>query len=245
MNDSVLPHPALIERIADIARRLRLGANSGEAAELLEIAASLSPHGSSLRQEAVRMREDEGAEDFDREFKRRNLEASHALGMAHIFEARGELSRTIEMIDLAKLRTPFNYLAYAAAGYLHLRHSQAQVAMQEFTQARRLNPLDYRLAVEASRAALETENFEFALEHAVDAMLLSHWRTDREQEQERRRVDTLARLCHRTPKSVDSLVKKRAAALQKASDHVSLSHARIFTSSKVRKRTRRVVVKRQ
>ena len=56
------------------------------------------------------------ADDFDREFKRRNLEASHALGMAHIFERRGEFGRAVEMIDLAKMRTPFNYLAFAAAG---------------------------------------------------------------------------------------------------------------------------------
>ena len=72
----------------------------------------------ALREEAAKLRGEEGIEDFDREFKRRNLEASHALGMAHIFESRGEFGRAVDMIDLAKLRTPFNYLAYAAAGPL-------------------------------------------------------------------------------------------------------------------------------
>jgi CRP-like cAMP-binding protein len=234
MNDTVLPHPALVERLIALARRLKSIHRPAEAAELLEIASALSPQGQALREEALRLRQEEGLEDFDREFKRRNLEASHALGMAHIFESREELSRAVEMIDLAKLRTPFSYLAYAAAAFLHLRHEDTEAALQEFSQARRLNPLDYRLAVETSRAALETEDFDNAIEHAVDAMLLANWRSEREQDQERRRVDTLARLCQLSTKKVQGLVKKRAAALQKASDHVALSHARIFSGTRLK-----------
>ena len=81
-----------------------------------------------------------------------------------------EFERAVDVIDLAKLRTPFNYLAYAAAGYLHMRHGDASAALAEFIQARRLNPLDFRLAVDTSRAALESDDFESALESAVDAM---------------------------------------------------------------------------
>ncbi len=230
----ILPHPSMVERLVVLARRLRSLRRPSEAAELLEIAAVLSPHGAALREEALRLRDEEGLEDFDREFKRRNLEASHALGMAHIFEHRGDYTRAVEMLDLAKLRTPFSYLAYAASAYLHLRHGDAPAALQEFTQARRLNPLDYRLAVETSRVALETESFETALENAVDAMLLASWRSEREQEQERRRVDTLARLCHRQTPEVATLARSRSAALQKAADHVALSQARIFSGQRVR-----------
>ncbi len=231
--ESILPHPAMVERLVALARRLRTLRRPAEAAQLLEIAAALSPQGASLREEAHRLRGEEGIEDFDREFKRRNLEASHALGMAHIFESRGEFNRAVEMIDLAKLRTPFNYLAFAAAGFLYMRHGDAAAALKEFLQARRLNPLDFRLAVETSRAALENESFETALENAIDAMLLATWRSEREQHQERRRVDTLARLCHRDPAEMEGLLRARTGALQKASDHVALSHARIFTSARV------------
>ncbi len=233
MKDANIPHPAMVERIIALARRLRTIKRPAEAAELLEIAAAMSPKGAALRDEASRMRDEEGIEDFDREFKRRNLEASHALGMAHILENQGDFSRTLEMIDLAKLRTPFNYLAYAAAGYLYLRHEDATAALQEFIQARRLNPLDFRLAVETSRAALESEQFDIALEHAVDAMLLSQWRSEHEQDQERRRIDTLARLCQRKNKDMEILTKQRAGSLQKALDHVSLIQTRIFSGSKV------------
>ena len=90
MNDSILPHPSLVERLVALARRLKSLRRPAEAAELLEITSSLSPQGRELREEALRLRDEEGLEDFDREFKRRNLEASHALGMAHIFENRGE-----------------------------------------------------------------------------------------------------------------------------------------------------------
>ena len=231
MDDSVLPHPSMIDRLVEVARRLRSIRRPAEAAELLDIAAAFSPQGNALREEAERVRGEEGIDDFDREFKRRNLEASHALGMAHIFETRGEFGRAVDMIDLAKLRTPFNYLAYAAAGFLHLRHDDAETALAEFLQARRLNPLDFRLAVETSRSALENEDFDAALEAAVDAMLLASWRSEREQQQERRRVETLVRLCQREPQAVEQLISGRISTLQKACDHVALSHAKIFSQT--------------
>ncbi len=230
------PQSSLVERLVALGRRLRTLRRPSEAAELLEIAAKLSPEGSSLRQEAQEVRGDEGLEDFDREFKRRNLEASHALGMARILENRGEYGRAVEMIDMAKLRTPFSYLPFTAAGFLHLRHDEAETALQEFTQSRRLNPLDYRLAVETSRCALENEQFETALDNAVDAMLLAVSRTEQEQAQEKRRVDTLVRLCAMEPDAVDILIQARTAALQKACDHVALSQARVFSSSRARRR---------
>ncbi|HSL18341.1 MAG TPA: cyclic nucleotide-binding domain-containing protein [Methylomirabilota bacterium] len=236
MEQAVHPHPSMVDRLVELARRLQRGGRPAEAAELLETVASLSSHGDRLREEAARLRELSGGDDFDREFKRRNLEASHALGMAHIFERRGEFGRAVEMIDLAKLRTPFNYLAYTAAGFLHLRHGEPATALGEFLQARRLNPLDFRLAVETSRAAIETESYDTALDNAIDAMLLANWRSEREQEQERRRVETLSRLCHRSPRDMDALVRARTAALQKACDHVALSQARLFSASSYRRR---------
>jgi len=236
MEEAIHPHPSMIERLVELARRLHAVGRSTEAAELLETVSSLSPQGSRLRREASRLRTYESADDFDREFKRRNLEASHALGMAHIFERRGEFTRAVEMIDLAKLRTPFNYLAYTAAGFLHLRHGDPRTALNEFLQARRLNPLDFRLAVETSRAAIETESYETALESAIDGMLLANWRSEREQDQERRRVETLARLCHRSPMDMDALVRERSSAMQKACDHVALSQARLFNAAAYRRR---------
>ena len=230
MSESVLPHPSLIDRLVELARRLRSLKRPTEAAELLEIAAALSPHGAAYREEAERARGEDGIDDFDREFKRRNLEASHALGMAHIFETRGEFNRAIDMTDLAKLRTPFNYLAYAAAGYLHLRHGDAGAAMAEFAQARRLNPLDFRLAVETSRAALENDDFECALESAIDSMLLASWRSDREQLQERRRVETLIRLSRIEPPEMEQHLAARISTLQRACDHVALSQAKMFST---------------
>jgi len=235
MAERIHPHPSLVERLVALARRLRTLRRPNEAAELLEIAAKLSPQGSVLRKEAQEVRGDEALEDFDREFKRRNLEASHALGMSHIFESRGEYGRAVEMIDMAKLRIPFSYVPFTTAGFLHLRHDEAETALQEFSQARRLNPLDYRLAVETSRCALENEQFEIALENAIDAMLLSTSRTEHEQAQEKRRVDTLVRLCALKPKEVDAVIRSRTAALQKACDHVALSQARIFSSTRARR----------
>ena len=78
-----MPHPSMIDRLVEVARRLRSFRRPSEAADLLEIAAALSPKGAAaLREEADRLRDEDGIEDFDREFKRRNLEASHLLLLA-------------------------------------------------------------------------------------------------------------------------------------------------------------------
>jgi len=61
-------------------------------------------------------------------------------------------------------------------------------------------------------------------------MLLASWRSERQLEQERRRVETLARLCHREAAEMDALVRARTSFLQKAADHVALSHARLFSA---------------
>ncbi|HHQ47530.1 MAG TPA: cyclic nucleotide-binding domain-containing protein, partial [Acidobacteria bacterium] len=238
--DTVHLHPSLLDRLTAIARRLAAVGRPAEAADLLEVAAVLSPQGAHLLDEAESLRQQTAPESLERELKRRNLESSHAIGMGNIFISRGELDRAVEMFDFAKLRIPFHYLAYSASGFLHLKHGDPATALQEFSQARRLNPLDLRLAVETSRAALQLESYRVALEHAIDAMLLSQWETDREQEQDRRRVTTLARLCNTSDKEVDALTRERAKALQKACDHVALSQARIFSSRQLRRRRKAV-----
>ena len=227
----IQPHPVFAQRLAALADRLEAMGNAAFAAELMELAASLTPRGEPLRLKAAALRRIAATQDDpDREFKRRNLEASHAVGMARVLEARGELGRAQELFDLAKIRAPFHYLAYAGAGYLHLRRRDMRAALEEFVQARRLNPLDRKLAVEAARVALELEDYPEALRHAIDALLLSSWLTEEEERAARRRVETLGDLCRRSREEIAELHKQRAAALQRATEHVALTRARLFSS---------------
>ncbi len=224
-------HPVFAQRLVAIAEELERASQPGLAAELYEMAASLTPKGEVWRQRAAALRRTSGAvEDPQREHKRHNLEASHAVGMARILEARGELARAQEMFDLAKLRAPYHYLAYAGAGYLHLRRRDLRAALEEFVQARRLNPLDRKLAVEAARIALELEDYPEALRHAIDALLASQGLGEGEVSAARRRVDTLAALCRLSNDELAELHRQRAAALQRASDQVALTRARLFSS---------------
>jgi len=224
-------HPVFAQRLVAIAEELERASQPGLAAELYEMAASLTPKGEAWRQRATALRRASGGvEDPQREHKRHNLEASHAVGMARILEARGELARAQEMFDLAKLRAPYHYLAYAGAGYLHLRRRDLRAALEEFVQARRLNPLDRKLAVEAARIALELEDYPEALRHAIDALLASQGLSEGEVSAARRRVDTLAALCRLSNDELAELHGQRAAALQRASDQVALTRARLFSS---------------
>ncbi len=235
MERTVLPHPSLVERLAALAERLADLGQSAEAAELLELAAALAPGSDALRERAKVLRDGETSADPDRELKRRNLEASHAIGMGHVYASRGDLDRALELFDLARVRNPFHYLAYSARGFLYLRSGDPASALEEFVQARRLNPLDLRLAVEAARAALLVEDYDRAIEHAIDAMLLSQWQDGAEQDQARRRVETLSKLCGLENGDLDRLVVDRGRILQKAADYVSLSRARLFAGKRWRR----------
>ncbi len=227
----VQPHPVFAQRLVTVAERLERAGQPALAAELYELAASLTPRGESLRTRAAELkRSASAAEDPEREHKRHNLEASHAVGMARVLEARGELSRAQEMFDLGKLRAPFHYLAYAGAGYLHLRRRDLRAALEEFVQARRLNPLDRKLAIEAARVALELEDYPEALRHGIDAHLLSQGLGEAEEMGARRRVDTLGALCRMNKEELADLHAQRATALQRASEQVALTRARLFSS---------------
>jgi len=230
-NNDVQPHPVFAQRLVTIAEQLEQAGQPAFAADLYDLAAGLTPRGESLRQRAAALRRNATpADDPDREHKRRNLEASHAVGMARILEARGELPRAQEMFDLAKLRAPFHYLAYAGAGYLHLRRRDLRAALEEFVQARRLNPLDRKLAIEAARIALELEDYPEALRHGIDAHLLSQGLGEGEEMAARRRVDTLGALCRMGKDELTDLHRQRATALQRACEQVALTRARLFST---------------
>jgi CRP/FNR family cyclic AMP-dependent transcriptional regulator len=227
----VEPHPIFAQRVAALAEQAERLGQFGFAADLYDLAASLTPRGDSYRQKAATLRRVvHSSEDPEREHKRRNLEASYAVGMARILEARGELTRAQEMFDLAKLRAPFHYLAYAGAGYLHLRRRDMRAALEEFAQARRLNPLDRKLAVEAARIALELEDYSEALRHAIDALLLTQGLGEVEEVATRRRVETLAALCRLSKDELTQLHRQRETALQRASEQVALTRARLFST---------------
>jgi CRP/FNR family transcriptional regulator, cyclic AMP receptor protein len=228
--DQIQPHPVFAQRLAGIAEQAERDGQAGIAAELFELAASLTPRGEPYRQRAAALRRvAKTSDDTEREHKRHNLEASHAVGMARILEARGELTRAQEMFDLAKLRAPFHYLAYAGSGYLHLRRRDLRAALEEFVQARRLNPLDRKLAIEAARIALELEDYGDALRHAIDALLLTQGLGEAEEVATRRRVETLATLCRLAKDDLTELHRQRANALQRASEQVALTRARLFS----------------
>lgn len=223
------PHPVFAKRLAELASRLEQSGQRLVAADLLELAATLTPKGEALRERAATLRASTVDDNPEREYKRRNLEASHAVGMARIFEGRNDLAHAQEMFDLAKLRAPFHYLAYAGAGYLHLRRRDLRAALEELVQARRLNPLDRKLAVECARIALELEEYAEALRHAIDALLLSQGIDENETAAARRRVDTLGDLCRMSKAEIAETYRQRAAALQRACEHVALSRARLFS----------------
>ena len=83
--DDVHPHPVFAQRLAALADQVERGGQPGLAADLYELAASLTPRGDAYRQRATALRlVASSTEDPDREHKRRNLEASHAVGMARI-----------------------------------------------------------------------------------------------------------------------------------------------------------------
>ena len=65
MSETAQNDVSVIERLITLARRMRKIRRPGEAADLLDLAASLAEDGEELRREAESLRLEDGLEDFD------------------------------------------------------------------------------------------------------------------------------------------------------------------------------------
>src|SRR5437764_15064604 len=101
------------------------------------------------------------------------VDSSQYVGLAQYYMAKDQTAKAIELLEIAKLKTPNNYRPFEIVGRLYYSEGEWDLAHEEIENARKLNPFDKGLAEIAGRIQFELKNFDRALDDFVDAFLLS------------------------------------------------------------------------
>lgn len=235
-SESSIPIDA--EDLIVLARRYTDQAMYDEAIHLYEMAEKLRPGSVSLRINLARARDlkrDSERTRFaairsevDASRARDEIDASQYVGLAQYYIAKDQTSKAIELLEIAKLKTPNNYRPFEILGRLYYSEGEWQASASEISVARRLNPFDRGLAEISGRVQFELKNFDGALDDFVDAFLLSTDQKGEATEPVRRMINTLKRISSIDPKDLNARIKDRVEQLQLATDRLELRKENLF-----------------
>src|SRR5206468_1510568 len=133
-----------------LARRYAEQGMYDEAIHLYEMAEKLKPGSVALRINLARAR-DLKHEAEERRYKtvhqevlaeraRDEIDSSQYVGLAHYYMAKEETSKAIELLEIAKLKTPNNYRPFEILGRLYYSQGEWDAAHEEVAIGRKLNP---------------------------------------------------------------------------------------------------------
>ena len=162
-----------VQELTDLARRFSDTARYEEAADLLLLALRLEPKNLSVKlglaevrklQQQFKGTSSRSLRDILREgFRRNAIDASHFLGLAHLYAEKGENARAFECIEVAKAKDLANPANHKLHGRLLFRRRDFDGAAEEFGRALRYNPFDRETAESLGRAEYERKQFEVSL----------------------------------------------------------------------------------
>src|SRR5215210_3054447 len=198
------PIPIEADDLLVLARRYADQGMYDESIHLFEMAEKLKPGSVALRINLARVRDrKKQAEEerfaslrveVDSERAHDEIDASQYVGLAQYYMAKDQTSKAIELLEIAKLKTPNNYRPFEILGRLYYSEGEWDLAHEEIERARKLNPFDRGLAEIGGRVQFELKNFDRALDAFVDAFLLSTDQKDGATEAIRRMINTLKRI---------------------------------------------------
>ena len=201
-----------------------------EAAEMLALALRLKPDCAEAREQLARVRRAQrqgqvppaGAtlrETAWEEFRRRALDGAHFLGLARLYEQKGEAGLAAECLDIAKAKAPSNPAPHKLHGNLLLQRGNAQAAARELTRAAHLDPFDRETAESSGLAEHKRQRYEPAATATARAFLLVGEVHSADAERLRRRLMTLKRIL--------GWSTAQMAALERARDHLQTARERL------------------
>src|SRR5258706_5807894 len=221
-----------------LARRYSEQGMYDESIHLYEMAEKLKPGSVALRINLARVRDLKRAAEESRyatvrqevmaERSRDEIDASQYAGLAAYYMAKDQTSKAIELLEIAKLKTPNNYRPYEILGRLHYSQGEWDAAHDEIVKARKLNPFDRGLAEISGRVEFELRNFDRALEDFVDAFLLSTDQKGESTETVRRMINTLKRIADIESKDLNARIKQRVEQLQLSTERLELRKDNLF-----------------
>jgi CRP-like cAMP-binding protein len=209
-----------------------------EAIHLYEMAEKLRPGSISLRINLARVRDLKKLAEESRfanvrqevaaERARDEIDASQYIGLAQYYIAKEQIAKAIELLEIAKLKTPNNYRPYEILGRLYYSQGEWATAHDEITRARTLNPFDRGVAEMAGRVEFELKNFDQALEQFIDSFLLATDQKGETTEAVRRMINTLKRVLGLEQKDLNARIKDRVENLQVHTERLDLRKENLF-----------------
>jgi len=230
--------PIEADDLVALARRYADQGMYDESIHLYEMAEKLKPGSVAVRINLARVRDlRQAAEEarftavkheVDAERARDEIDSSQYVGLAQYYMAKDQTSKAIELLEIAKLKTPNNYRPFEILGRLYYSQGEWTQAHEEIGQARKLNPFDRGLAEIAGRIEFELKNFDKSLDAFIDAFLLSTDQKGDATEPVRRMINTLKRIENIEAKELNARIKERVEQLQMATERLELRKETLF-----------------
>lgn len=221
-----------------LARRYSDQGMFDEAIHLYEMAEKLRPGSIALRINLARVRDLKAAAEEARfrhvrqevvaDRARDEIDSSQYVGLAQYYMAKDQTSKAIELLEIAKLKTPNAYRTYEILGRLYYSQGEWEEAFAEIASARKLNPFDRGLAEISGRVQFELKNFDAALNDFIDAFLLATDQKGESTEPVRRMINTLKRIQGFEAKELNARIKERVEQLQLCTERLELRKEKLF-----------------
>ncbi len=143
--------PIDADDLLGLARRYSEQGMYDESIHLYEMAEKLKPGSVSLRINLARVRDLKKQAEESRytdvksevsaERARDEVDSSQYVGLAQYYIAKDQTSKAIELLEIAKIKTPNNYRPFEILGRLYYSQGEWDVAHEEIQKARKLNPV--------------------------------------------------------------------------------------------------------
>jgi len=221
-----------------LARRYSDQGMYDESIHLYEMAEKLRPGSVALRINLARARDLKKQAEESRykdvkaevigERGRDEVDSSQYVGLAQYYMAKDQTSKAIELLEIAKIKTPNNYRPFEILGRLYYSQGEWDVAHEEIQKARKLNPFDRGLAEISGRIHFELKNYERSLDDFVDAFLLATDQKGEATEPVRRMINTLKRVHNIDAKDLNARIKQRVEQLQLCTERLELRKENLF-----------------
>ncbi len=230
--------PIEADDLAALAKRYADQGMFDEAIHLYEMAEKLKPGSVALRINLARVRDLQKSAEEARytvvhqqvmaERARDEIDSSQYVGLAQYYMAKDQTSKAIELLEIAKLKTPNNYRPFEILGRLYYSQGEWDAAKEEIEKARKLNPFDRGLAEISGRVAFELKQFDQSLDDFIDAFLLATDQKGESTEPVRRMINTLKRIHNIETKDLNGKIKERVEQLQMCTERLEFRKENLF-----------------
>ncbi len=226
------------EDIAKLAQRYVDQEMFDEAIHLFEMACKLRPGSVSLKINLTRARDlkkkreaerhSSIREEVEAERNRDEIDSSQYSGLAEYYIAKDQTSKAIELLEIAKLKTPNNFRPWETLARLYYSEGEWELAATEVETGRRFNPFDRGMAELSGRIRFELKDYRGSLSSFVDAFLLSTDQKGEATEPVRRMINTLKKILGLENRQLNELINERVEHLRTCTERLEFRKENLF-----------------